>query len=316
MKETVHPSQLLFREGVKRDLEPTYQLSERALQATMRRLGVDPLHAGDAVRGWKKEKALVECLAGQPDGSFWIAEQEGELVGYGTSVRLGGVDELSQLMVVPELHGRGIGRALMERCWPASAAAGPRMVVAAGAPPDVSLYLRCGVLPVAGHWHMRVPSARYQELRSRDVDEGDFGVHVLGRDHALAEWARLEPQALGHAREPLHDHLARSSTCLARMPAEGEHADAVCWVSPEGDIGPAVGARAEDLVPLVLAALDRVANTRELPELGVFVVHSSRPLVRALARLGFRLHWPSWIMTSEAPPALERYLPTRPPLVL
>jgi GNAT superfamily N-acetyltransferase len=313
--EPVHPSQLLFREGVKGDLEATYHLSEKAMLSTMRRQGIDPLDEVDPDEGWKKAKPLVECLAGQPDGSFWIAEQESVLVGYGRSVRLGGVDELSQLMVVPDLHGQGVGRALLERCWPEEQDV-PRMVVAAGAPPDLSLYLRRGVLPVAGHWHMRVATDRYQELRSRDVDEGDFGVHVLGRDHALAEWTRLEPQALGHAREALHDQFARTCTCLARMTGDGTRADAVCWVSPEGDIGPAVGARPDDLVPVVLAALDRVANTRDLPELGVFVVHSSDPLVRALARLGFRLHWPSWIMTSGAPPALERYLPTRPPLVL
>jgi hypothetical protein len=91
---------------------------------------------------------------------------------------------------------------------------------------------------------------------------------------------------------------------------------ALCWVSTSGGIGPAIGRNPEDLVPVVLAALDRVAKAKEPETLDVFVTTSSWWLLRRLRELGFRLYWPSWIMSSVPLPGLDRYVPTCPPWVL
>ena len=87
-------------------------------------------------------------------------------------------------------------------------------------------------------------------------------------------------------------------------------------MSPDGDIGPAVGATPEDLIPVVLAALDRVAKSHEPELLGVYCTTDSWWLLDRLRRLGFRLHWPSWVMSSVPIPGLDRYLPTRPARLL
>ena len=67
---------------------------------------------------------------------------------------------------------------------------------------------------------------------------------------------------------------------------------------------------------MVLAALDRVAKMQE-PESSAC---SARPtswwLLDRLRRLGFRVHWPSWVMSSVPLPGLDRYLPTRPARLL
>ena len=96
---------------------------------------------------------------------------------------------------------------------------------------------------------------------------------------------------------------------------DGE-ATGLCWVSTEGEIGPAVAVNAEALVPMVLAALDRVAKTKEPEYLHVFCTTESWWLLRRLRELGFRVFWPSWIMTSVPLPGLDRYLPTRPAYIL
>ena len=57
--------------------------------------------------------------------------------------------------------------------------------------------------------------------------------------------------------------------------------------SADGDIGPAVGETAEDLVPVVLAALDRVAKQQEPETFGVFCTTDSWWLLDRLRRLGF-----------------------------
>jgi hypothetical protein len=137
----------------------------------------------------------------------------------------------------------------------------------------------------------------------------------LTPDRAVAEWKRLEPEAIGHERPALHEFFGRDRACLATVDPDG-HARALCWVSSDGDIGPAVGATPPQVIPVVLAALDRVAKTQEPPMLGIYASTTSWHLLHRLRVLGFRVFWPSWVMCSVPLPGLDRYVPTRPPLVL
>ena len=88
-------------------------------------------------------------------------------------------------------------------------------------------------------------------------------MHVLTTDRAVEEWKRLEPDAIGHERPALHEFFGRTRNCLATVDPESGHANGLCWVSNLGEIGPAVGQQPEDLVPVVLASLDRVAKMQE-----------------------------------------------------
>jgi hypothetical protein len=139
-------------------------------------------------------------------------------------------------------------------------------------------------------------------------------VHVLAVERAVSEWKRLEPSAIAHERPGLHEFFGRDRACLATI--DGDEVNALCWVSSDGGIGPAVGRSAEDLVPVVLAALDRVAKTKEPENLDTFVTTDSWWLLRRLRELGFRLYWASWVMSSIPLPGLDRYAPTSPAWVL
>jgi hypothetical protein len=44
----------------------------------------------------------------------------------------------------------------------------------------------------------------------------------------------------------------------------------------------------------------------------VFCTTAAWWLMDRLRRLGFKVHWPAWIMSSVPLPGLDRYLPTRP----
>jgi GNAT superfamily N-acetyltransferase len=312
---------LSFREGTAGDLRATFELGEAAWDASRRARGLmAPEHRrgpSEISEQWRSERAFIEFVAAQPDGSFWICEDGDELVGYTRVARFGSMDELTELWVTPPYAGRGVGRALLERIWPESPTPElGRIVVTLGTPVDLNLYTDFGVMPVSGHWHMRHRVEEYLERRSQEVDAAGPGVHVLTPERAVEEWKRLEPLAVGHERPLLHEFFGRTRICLAVVDPNTGRASALCWVSSDGDIGPAVGEGAEDLAPVVLAALDRVAKTHEPETFGVFCTTDSWWLLDRLRRLGFEVHWPAWVMSSVPLPGLDRYLATRPPRLL
>jgi hypothetical protein len=172
-----------------------------------------------------------------------------------------------------------------------------------------------GMMPAAGHWHMRARTEQYLEARSRVTDAAEPPVVVLEPDRARDEWQALEPGAIGHERPQLHEFFARTRTCLASVDEAGRPS-ALCWAGMDDAVGPAVGATSQDLVPVVLQALDRVAKTQEPETLSVYCATHSWWLLRRLRSLGFEIIWPIWVMSSVPLPGLDRYLPTRPAHVL
>ena len=312
--------EVTFRQGSVADLPRTFALSERAIHDRAASQGIVPAEPAPTeaeIRShWLRQRPLVEFLAAQ-EGCFTICENAEGPVGYARTVRFGGMEQLTELMVSTDHQGRGIGRALLERCWPGAPTPElGRLVVATGAPADLTLYSSFGVMPITGHWHMRQRTELYLEHRSHEIERTEPMIHALGPDRAVDEWQRLEPDALEHERPLLHRFFARDRNCLAWVDGSEGRANALCWVSGEGQIGPAVADSSENLVPVVLAALDRVAQTQEPEHLSLFTTTISWWVLRRLRVLGFQVYWPSWIMCSIPLPGLDRYLPTRPPHVL
>jgi len=294
---------LSFRDAGARDLAATFALSEHAIYDTAARLGIVPSGHDPGERtvrsDWHRERRLLEFMAAQPDGRYVICENVDGPVAYARVVRFGGMEQLTELMVDREHQGRGIGRALLERCWPGDPSPElARIVIAAGAPSDLSLYTDFGVMPITGHWHLRHRTEAYLEARSNELEAFEAAtVHALAPAKAVAEWKRLEPNAIGHQRPLLHEFFGRDRTCLAAVDEASGQATALCWVSAEGEVGPAVGAWPKDLVPVVLAALDRVARAEGYPNgaaiLGTALAHAYTSLaVEYRPRVGARFtYW-------------------------
>ena len=312
-------ARLNYREGGPGDIEGSFDLSQRAMHdAALRQRVTDrDLEQDEIADLWSRQRTLVEFLAAQQDARLWVCEDGEDLVGFARVVRFGDMEELNELMIHPEYQHRGIGRTLLEHCWPGDPSPEMgRVCVALGTPDNLSLYTEFGVMPIAGHWHMLQRTEQYQEQRSLEIDSTEPGVSMLKGDRAAGEWKRLEPAALGYDRSMLHDFFGRDRVCLASMDVEAGNARALCWVSNRGEIGPAVGATAEDLVPVVLAALDRVARTQEPEYLRLFCTTTSWWLLRRLRGLGFQVFWPAWVMSSVPIPGLDRYAPAMPPQLL
>ncbi len=318
MRATASSEARLFREGNPGDLRATFDLAQLALRELRGRMGPVPGQVAPSAEPdelWARRRPLAEFIAAQ-DGCTWICETDDEILGFARVVRFDGMEQLCELFVHPEHQGEGIGRGLLARCWPDPPTPDlARVVVATGAPADLTLYTGFGVMPANGRLRLVLRTERYVESRLRERDAAEPAVHVLEGERALGEWRRMEEEVVGHSRRSLQDFFARERTCLATMGDHGR-ATALCWVSSDRDIGPGIAVSAEDLVPVVLTALDRVAKMHEPEELTVPCTATSWWLLRRLRMLGFRIVWPGWVLCSVPLPELYRYLPMDPGVFL
>ncbi|SEH14920.1 Acetyltransferase (GNAT) family protein [Thermoleophilum album] len=305
------------RRGRITELRRAHEFARAAAKAWRDQCDVASASLAARTRPWEQEAGLQEFLAAQPGASFWLCERAGELVGVLRTTRFEGMEEALELTVAREYAGRGIARRLLEAAWPGTPTPElGRLAVVPGAARDLGLFMSFGVMPVAGSWQLRLPAAAYRERRASErVDEQRVPVHVLELATALEAWRELEPPALGYARPWLHEWFGRSRVCLGLL-GHGSTPRAVCWVSADGDIGPAVAWSAEELVPVVLAALDRVASTCDREALEVRCSTASWWLLRRLHVLGFRVAATNWVLSSVPLPATDRYLPVQPPVLL
>lgn len=83
----------------------------------------------------------------------WVAEEDGELVGYAAALVRGEAWHLSSLFIAPGLQGVGIGKHLLERVW-GEGYRNRRTLTDAIQPVSNGLYARRGLIPVAPNLHL------------------------------------------------------------------------------------------------------------------------------------------------------------------
>lgn len=212
-----------------------------------------------------------------------------EPIGFSAAVIRDGVWFLSQLWVLPERQGEGVGSTLLDEAlvWGRGAAA--FSVVASPDPVAQALYLRRSMYPV---WvqHELVGTAGGSMPPGMDpLAEGD------------ACWvADLDRVARGVARPEDHRFFLEGARGLALRRDGGPAGYVYVW--PGGRIGPGAAADARDVSLLVRAGLAAAAGTASL-----MIPSTNWGALAEVARTGFRLTSSSTFMASRRFPDGARY---------
>lgn len=130
---------LLLRPMRLEDVEAAEQVS--ALAFSERRRDGTPGRDAEHRELWRARAAR----AVQEDGpGCWVVERDGEVLGLSTSIRRDTLWVLSVWAVLPQWHGRGVGRPLLEASMAYAAGALRRMVSSSADPNAVRHYVRVG----------------------------------------------------------------------------------------------------------------------------------------------------------------------------
>jgi GNAT superfamily N-acetyltransferase len=192
-------------------------------------------------------------------GLSYVAEEDGKVVAYGSSITRGEDWFLCSLFVHPDAQGKGVGPALLEAVW--GEAERRRTITDAIQPISNVIYGRRGLIPAT-------PVLTFAGVPTIDASP---------REEAEADLAAIDEAAYGFDRAVDHAFWAKHG----RRATWG---DAYSYAFPGGAIGPIGG-----LTPQAAAAALAAELARAEGPVVVRPVGSSRELVEVALRAGLRL---------------------------
>jgi GNAT superfamily N-acetyltransferase len=277
-----------------------------AISEIDRRVGsVDAVDDSDpAVRedSWNRWRSLFEHIGATVDLA-WVAENDaGEIVGYARSIKRDGVRELTEFFVRPQTQGRGLGRELLGRAFPAEGSR-HRTILATLELRALGRYLQTGLS--ARCLILYVSAAPTSNSVSTDLVPAP-----IGSEADLDVLDSIDRHVLGHTRRVDHEWIiggGREGFVFRR----GDDIVAYGYVGERS--GPVAALEASDTTA-VLAFLESRAAERGQKEVGFWLPSVNREATAYLLGRGFRIDpFVATFFTDEPDTGLERYLVTSPP---
>jgi GNAT superfamily N-acetyltransferase len=176
----------------------------------------------------------------------WLAEERGQVMGFGMAIERDELTFLSFLFVQPDAQAAGVGAALYERCMPRSRYRAT--CIWSVQPVSAALYARDGLVP-------RVPMYTFTGRPRKPLPPlaGGLGLTPITPEELDA----LDREIVGFTRRVDHEAWQR----WERRPfalRDGTELVGYGYAQPAGRLGPAVVCRSEDLLPLVGALMTEV----------------------------------------------------------
>ncbi|HOJ13926.1 MAG TPA: GNAT family N-acetyltransferase [Deltaproteobacteria bacterium] len=289
---------LSFRPARTQDLEAVFDVYRESLEDVYVRHGFDPPHIHGKVNPFH-----AFCLESEP-GGFFVAEEEGEIVGASLGWARGRLWFLSHLFVRPHMQRRGIGGTLLELARTHAGESGAdieAVVTMAFNPVSVGLYLGTGMLTVTAVLLMKMHG---RPAPDGVTNEDAGGVHETRPEVPVLEF--LDAETLGFSRGSQHRFLLGLEGAGCTTVLRGTTPAAYAYHFADGRIGPACALDEDSLERALRAATAQAAGVA--PTLSLMVPTSNRRALKTAVSLGFRPDVPYVLLSSRPFGSFERYL--------
>ena len=194
---------ITYRKGTSADSYAVFQVFTRSIIDLGERTNVMAITGGkdpDVLKSlWQRRQPLFDFLA-QTSAQFWVAENDGEIIGYARSIQHDELMDLTEFFVSPHQQSGGVGRELLTRAFPKSAAR-YRVIIATLDERALSRYLSAGV-------YARFP-IKYFYRKAEKVDiKTDLAIEPLQIGIHLNDIDRIDKQIVDHTRADVHQWVA------------------------------------------------------------------------------------------------------------
>jgi GNAT superfamily N-acetyltransferase len=250
------------------------------------------------------------CLRDDPDG-LWVAEADGELLGFAFSWVCGDLWFLAELFVAPGHQGAGIGDELLKRTFEHAKKAGATnkaLITFTFNIASQGLYIRRGLYPRLPIYFFSVPR---DALMTRTQGEQLRYAYIEDTASHLNNLAQIDQSVLSISREKHHRFLLNDDTMKGAFLYEQGDCVGYAYVSASGHVGPLAVAQRSAMSGAFRTALSLAAGT-EASQVSAFLPSACDTSLNIAAEHGMRITFPMVLVSSRDFGDWNRYLPRNP----
>ena len=251
----------------------------------------------------------VFSLTDDPDG-LWVAEDDGEILGFGFSWVCGDLWFLAQLFVSPGQQGRGIGQELLERTLQHAQkrkAKTKALITFAFNRVSQGLYIRHGLYPRCPIYNFKVER---KPLQSRIEGAPLHCIPIENTTSHLQHLAEIDTQALGISRAKHHSFLFNDGATRGVLLHDGDDCVGYAYVA-DGHIGPLAVTQQSALGAAFTTALNLAAES-DASHVTAFLPGPCDAVLSIAVELGMRITSPTMLMSTRDFGHWTQYLPRNP----
>lgn len=286
------------------DLQTAQQLVVRSINDLTERHGFGPMASS------RPADFQLFSLKDDPAG-LWVAEADGEIVGFTFSWMNDDFWFLAELFINPARQGDGIGGAMLARTFEHArnnAARNRALITFTFNTVSQGLYVKHGLFPRLPLYFFRAErtalKARPNQERLRSVEIADTAEH-------RELLTRIDRSALGFSRHKHHAFLRSDGTIKGVLVYRGGDCVGYAYVSASGHIGPLAVLRRDDMGVAFATALD-IAAEGVASHVSTFLPGTNDASLAIATACGMRITFPMVLMSAEEFGDWQRYLPRNP----
>jgi GNAT superfamily N-acetyltransferase len=249
----------------------------------------------------------------------WLAMEHGRAIGFSVGFVRKELWFLSDLFMLPEAYGRGIGGELLRRCVGAGEARGARIRAVASSH-DLSaqkLYIGAGMVPQFPLYGVVGAARDLRDLRNLNdrakwrAESKSVIKPVAASRTSLRKLGDLDATIWGRRRDVDHRFWLgeAGSKCLAVTAAKGAVVAYAYYSTESGRIGPVAATTTRQQLSLLRAIGDALAGQNDMT-VEFRVPGINMTVLSALLRAGFQIDHHGFYMTSRSFGRFDRYLPS------
>jgi ribosomal protein S18 acetylase RimI-like enzyme len=294
---------IVFRPARASELQRAQELVVRSINDLTERHGFGPMATV------RPPDFQLFSLKDDPDG-LWVAEVDGEIVGFALSWVCDDLWFLAELFVAPGHQGRGVGNELLARTFEHARKAGATnksLITFTFNIVSQGLYIRHGLFPRLPIYLFSVardalmPCLQGEKLRSTPIQPTASHLKML---------AELDVGTLGISREKHHRYLLNDGTMKGALLYDRGECAGYAYFSATGHVGPVAVAQARGMDVAFRTALN-MAAAGGAPQVSAFIPGASEAIGIAVEHR-MRITFPMVLLSTRDFGDWTRYLPRNP----
>lgn len=192
-----------YRVGTLKDSFAVFQVFLKTIMDYSKRMNVQAITGGNDPEKleslWETRQPMFDFLA-KHASQFWVAEENGEIVGYARTIEHDNVQELTEFFVLPNQQSTGVGGGLLSRAF-ADSGAKYRTIIATLDERALYRYMKLGL---RGRFLLKYFSRKAEKVNIKT----DLKIEPLNLKTDLDSINRIDKTLLAHERSSIHEWIA------------------------------------------------------------------------------------------------------------